>query len=283
MRALDGGWSYSWQGEYAPKFTQQYNTILKAIQNVYGAENVEYVAGVSYIEDGKYWQEAEAGIDEAVSRAADVDSIVLVVGENSYTEKPGDTHDLSLSQLQLKLATELIKTGKPLILVLSEGRPRIIDKIVDSLAGILLIYLPGNYGGDALADILIGNVNPSGKLSYTYPRYRNSIVNYWHKYSEEQTAQPGAYNYESDYNPLYEFGYGFSYTTFEYSDLKLSRTSFGIQENLNVSITVKNNGTVTGKEAVLVYVSDLYASVAPDMKRLRNFDKIELAPGESQV
>jgi beta-glucosidase len=181
------------------------------------------------------------------------------------------------------MAAAIVATGKKVVLVLNEGRPRIIEKFVDAVPAILQIYLPGNFGGEALADILIGKVNPSGKLPYTYPRYPHSLVNYWHKYSEEQTAQPGAYNYESDYSPLWEFGTGLSYTKFEYSALTLSSATLSGSGTLTVSVTVKNTGSVAGKEAVLLYTSDLYASTAPDVKRLRKFTKIELAVNQQQV
>ncbi len=283
MRTLDGGWSYSWQGDKTEKFTEQYNTILKAIQNEIGKNNVSYVSGVSYVEGGKYWEEKETGIQEAVVKASDVDYVVLCLGENSYTEKTGDLQDLSLSDLQIKLATDLAATGKPVILVLNEGRPRIISKFEANMAATVLVYLPGNFGGDALADILFGDVNPSGKLPVTYPRYSNSLINYWHKYSEEQDKAEGMYNYESDYSPQYEFGSGLSYTTFKYSDLKFSKNEITANENLQVSVTVTNTGKVAGKEAVLLYLSDLYASLAPDMKRLKGFDKINLQPGESKT
>lgn len=283
MRALNGGWSYSWQGEKAPQYTERYNTILEAIQNKIGANRVEYVAGVSYIEDEKYWAEKENGIKQAVAKARSCDYVVLCLGENSYCEKPGDLHDLSLSDLQIQLANELAATGKPIVLVLNEGRPRIIEKFVDKMNGIIMVYLPGNFGGDALADVLFGDVNPSGKLPYTYPRYPHSMVNYWHKYSEEQVRAEGMYDYESDYSPLYEFGHGLSYTTFEYSDITLSKTEMTENETITVSVDVKNTGNRVGKEAVLMYVSDLYASLAPDMKRLRAFEKIALEPGESKT
>ena len=283
MRTLDGGWSYSWQGEKTPKYAESYNTILEAIRNKIGAANVSYISGVSYVEGGKYWEEKETGIQDAVARAQDVDCIVLCLGENSYTEKPGDLQDLSLSDLQIKLATDLAATGKPVILVLNEGRPRIISKFEDKMAATVMAYLPGNFGGDALADILFGDINPSGKLPITYPRYSNSLTNYWHKYSEEQVKAEGMYNYESDYSPLYEFGHGLSYTTFKYSDLKLSKTEITADEILLVTITVTNTGKVAGKESVLLFLSDLYASLAPDMKRLKGFKKVNLQPGESKT
>ena len=283
MRTLNGGWSYSWLGDKAEQFTEKYNTIFEAIRNEVGEKNVSYAPGVSYVEGGKYWEEKEVNINEVVKKAKKADYIVLCLGENTYTEKPGDTHDLTLSDLQMKLANELASTGKPIILVLNEGRPRIYSKIDDKVAATVLTYLPGNFGGDALADILFGDVNPSGKLPYTYPRMVHSLINYWHKYSEEQVKDEGMYNYESDYSPMYEFGHGLSYTAFKYSDLKLSKKEITADENLTVSVTVTNTGVREGKEAVLLYLSDLYASLAPDMKRLKGFDKISLQPGESKT
>jgi beta-glucosidase len=188
-----------------------------------------------------------------------------------------------LSANQLRLAKELAKTGKPVILVLNEGRPRCISAVEPSMQAVVQTYLPGNYGGDALADILFGDVNPSGKLPYTYPSYPNSLVTYYHKPSEEQKRAQGAYIYESDYNPQYEFGHGLSYTTFEYSNLKVSKNEFSAGEVLTVSVDVKNSGNRIGKESVLLYSSDLYASITPDMKRLRRFSKISLEPGQTQT
>ena len=256
---------------------------MEAIRDVAGEKNVTYVPGVSYVEGGKYWEEKEVSIKEAVKKAKKADYIILCLGENTYTEKPGDLQDLSLSDLQIRMANELAATGKPVILVLNEGRPRIISRFEDKMAATVQTYLPGNFGGDALADVLFGNINPSGKLPYTYPRYSNSLINYWHKYSEEQVKSEGMYNYESDYSPQYEFGYGLSYTTFRYSDLKLSKNEITADENLTVSVTVTNIGNREGKETVLLYVSDLYASLAPDMKRLKGFDKINLKAGESKT
>jgi beta-glucosidase len=281
MRALDGGWSFSWQGGYPPEFAAKYLTIYQAIDARFGRANVRFAEGVAYNNSGKYWEEYEVSIAEAIEAANEVDYVIMAVGENSYSEKPGDLQDLTLSNLQLKLALALVRTGKPIILVLNEGRPRIIEKFVDDCAAVVHVYLPGNFGGEALADILLGKVNPSGKIPFTYPRYPHSLVNYWHKYSEEQTAQPGAYNYESDYSPLWEFGTGLSYTSFEYSALTLSSKIVKAEDVLTVSVIVGNTGKVRGKEAVLLFTSDLYATTAPDVKRLRKFTKIELEPGES--
>ncbi|MBU2913406.1 glycoside hydrolase family 3 N-terminal domain-containing protein [Reichenbachiella agariperforans] len=282
MRSLNGGWSYSWQGEKVEEFAAQYNTILEAIQNFNGKKNVTHVAGVSYVETGKYWEET-TDIPAAVQAAEKVDYIVLCLGENSYTEKPGDLHDLKISQNQIDLALALVKTGKPVILVLNEGRPRLIKDFAEGMDAIVQTYLPGNFGGDALADILFGKVNPSGKLPYTYPMYANTLVTYDHKPSEEQDKMEGMYDYESDFAVQFPFGYGLSYTTFEYSDLTVSSTSPSATDELTISVKVTNTGKVAGKEVVQLYISDLVASISPDMKRLRGFEKINLKAGESKT
>ncbi len=283
MRSLNGGWSYSWLGDKTEQYAGEYNSILEAVQNNIGAKNTIYSPGVAWVETGKYWEEKEISIKAAVRAARKADYILLCVGENSYTEKPGDTHDLALSDLQIELAKALQATGKPVILVLNQGRPRIINRIDEKSQAIVMAYLPGNFGGDAISDIIFGKQCPSGKLPFTYPKYPHSLVNYWHKYSEEQTRAEGMYNYESDYAPLYEFGHGLSYTSFEYSNLKLSKTKITEDETLEVSVDVRNTGKRDGKEAVLLYISDLYASLAPDMKRLKGFEKIELKAGESKT
>ena len=283
MRSLNGGWSYSWLGDKTEQYAGEYNTILEAVRKNAGEKNVIYSPGVAWVETGKYWEEKEISIKAAVRAARKADYILLCLGENSYTEKPGDTHDLALSDLQIALAKALQATGKPVILVLNQGRPRIINRIDEKSKAILMSYLPGNFGGDAIADVIFGKQNPSGKLPYTYPKYPHSHVNYWHKYSEEQTRAEGMYNYESDYSPLYEFGHGLSYTTFEYSNLKLSKTKVTEDETLEESVEVRNTGKRNGKEAVLLYLSDLYASLAPDMKRLKGFEKIELKAGETKT
>jgi beta-glucosidase len=283
MRVLNGGWTYSWQGEKTDHYAQQYNTILEAIQHKVGAVNVKYVPGVSYVEGGHYYEDKEDRFGEAIRQAKNVDVVVLCLGENSYTEKPGDLNDLTLSHNQLNLAKELAKTGKPVVMVLSEGRPRCISAIEPLMAGIVLTYLPGNYGGDALADILFGDVNPSGKLPYTYPSYPNSLVTYYHKPAEEQKRAEGAYIYESDYNPQYEFGFGLSYTSFEYSNLRISSETIDKNKPVEIFVDIMNTGSRSGKEVVMLYTSDLYASITPDVKRLRRFTKIELEPGEKKT
>ncbi|MCV9385517.1 glycoside hydrolase family 3 N-terminal domain-containing protein [Reichenbachiella ulvae] len=282
MRSLNGGWTYSWQGDKVEEFAGEYNTILEAIENINGKNNTTFSTGVSYIETGKYWEETK-DINSAVSAAKGSDLIVLCLGENSYTEKPGDLHDLTISSNQIELTKALAKTGKPIVLVLNEGRPRLIKDIEPLVDAVVQTYLPGNFGGDALADILFGKVNPSGKLPYTYPMYANTLVTYDHKPSEEQNKMEGVYDYESDFAIQYPFGFGLSYTTFSYQNLKLSKDELGADEEFTVSIEVSNTGDVEGKEVVQLFVSDHYASITPDVKRLRGFEKIALKPGETQT
>jgi len=278
MRSLNGGWTYTWQGNMTNEIAPQYNTILEAITNRFGKENVTYVQGVAYKEKGQYYEDTLTGIDAAVQVAANADYVLLCIGENSYTETPGNLVDLELSDNQLALANAMIKTGKPVILVLNEGRPRIISRIEPGAAAILNVYLPGNYGGNALADILTGDVNPSGKLPLTYPRYTNILVSYIHKPSEGDTNPQGG-----TFQPQWPFGYGLSYTSFAYSDLSISKNSFSPDEAATVTVTVKNTGNRDGKEVVQLYVSDLLASFTPDVKRLRGFEKVDLKVGESKT
>jgi beta-glucosidase len=275
MRCLNGGWTYTWQGDRTDELGQQYNTILEAVVNKFGKDKVNYVQGVAYKERGFYFQDSIVNIDAAVQAATNADYILLCIGENSYTETPGNLEDLNLSDNQIALANALIKTGKPVIFVLSEGRPRIISKIEPGAAAILHIYLPGNYGGDALAATLSGDVNPSGKLPITYPRYPNSIVGYIHKPSEgEGNPQGGAFT------PQFPFGFGLSYTNFVYSNLTINKNSFTPDETATISVTIRNVGTRDGKEVVQLYISDLQGSFTPDVKRLRGFEKLDIKGAE---
>ena len=278
MRTLNGGWTYTWQGEKTDEYAEKYNTILEAVQKKLGPVNVTYEEGVAYNMKGQYFEDSVVNIDAAVKAAASVDYILLCIGENSYTETPGNLNDLTLSDNQLLLAQAMIKTGKPVIFLLNEGRPRIIRSIEPGAAAILDMYLPSNFGADALADILTGDVNPSGKLPITYPRYTNSLAGYIHKPSEGNGNPQG-----SDFFPQYQFGYGLSYTTFEYSDIKINKKSFSPDETATINVTVKNTGNREGKEVVQLFVSDLVASLTPDVKRLRGFEKIDLNPGESKT
>ena len=283
MRCLDGGWSYTWQGHRADEFAGKYNTIYEAFCNEYGKENVILNQGVTYNEKGKYWEENEPDIDAAVAAAKDADVIVACIGENSYTETPGNLTDLWLSENQRNLVKELAKTGKPVVLVLNEGRPRLIADIEPLAKGIIDIFLPGNYGGDALAQLVAGKQNFSGKMPYTYPKEINSLANYDFKKSEEVGTMEGAYDYNAKITQQWGFGYGLSYTSYKYSNLKVSQSDFRHCDIIKVSVDVKNTGKVAGKESVLLFSSDLISSMVPDGRRLRAFDKIELQPGETKT
>lgn len=283
MRCLDGGWSYTWQGHRADEFAGKYNTIYEAFCNEYGKENVILNQGVTYNEKGKYWEENEPQIQEAVAAAKDADVIVACIGENSYTETPGNLTDLWLSENQRNLVKALAQTGKPVILVLNEGRPRLIADIEPLAQGIINILIPGNMGGDALANLVSGKSNFSGKMPYTYPKEINSLANYDFKKSEEVGTMEGAYDYNAKITQQWGFGYGLSYTSYKYSNLKVSQSDFRHGDIIKVSVDVKNTGKVAGKESVLLFSSDLIASMVPDGRRLRAFDKVELQPGETKT
>ena len=310
MNSLNGAWTYNWQGKYTDMYVdgvpanlmstvekegnmnskvvkdnlnpKAYNTIYEAFSKFYGEENISFLPGVSYKENGSFYDMTEDDIQKVVDAAKYHDYVLLCLGENCYTEKPGDLNDLNLHKLQLKLANKLSKCGKPLILVLNMGRPRLISEIEPFMSAVLNIYLPGNLGADALVDIINGKVNPSGKLPYTYPAFPNSLTTYYYKPSEVQNNSQGAYNYVGELNNLYEFGYGLSYTNFEYKDITLDNDSLNADDSLNISLTVYNSGGVDGHEVVQVYVSDLFASITPDNKRLRAFDKVFIKSGESK-
>lgn len=283
MRCLNGGWSYTWQGHRADEFAGKYNSIYEAFCNEYGKENVILNQGVTYNEKGKYWEENEPQIQEAVAAAKDADVIVACIGENSYTETPGNLTDLWLSENQRNLVKALAQTGKPVILVLNEGRPRLIADIEPLAQGIINILIPGNMGGDALANLVSGKSNFSGKMPYTYPKEINSLANYDFKKSEEVGTMEGAYDYNAKITQQWGFGYGLSYTTYKYSNLKVSQSDFRHGDIIKVSVDVKNTGKVAGKESVLLFSSDLIASMVPDGRRLRAFDKVELQPGETKT
>ena len=283
MRCLDGGWSYTWQGHRADEFAGKYNTIYEAFCNEYGKENVILNQGVTYNEKGKYWEENEPNIEAAVAAAKDADVIVACIGENSYTETPGNLTDLWLSENQRNLVKALAKTGKPIILVLNEGRPRLIADIEPLAKAVIDIFLPGNYGGDALAQLMAGKQNFSGKMPYTYPKEINSLANYDFKKSEEMGTMEGAYDYNAKITQQWGFGQGLSYTTYQYSNLKVAQKAFRHGDVIRVSVDVKNIGKVAGKESVLLFSSDLIASMVPDGRRLRAFDKVELQPGETKT
>ncbi|MFR9528033.1 MAG: glycoside hydrolase family 3 N-terminal domain-containing protein, partial [Rikenellaceae bacterium] len=285
MRTLNGGWSYSWQGDKADQCAGAYNTIYEAMVNKFGKKNVVMEQGVTYKTTPKalWWEENEPDIAAAVRAARGVDVIVACIGENSYCETPGNLNDLHLSTAQSDLVKALAKTGKPIVLILNEGRPRIIRDLVPMADAVVDIMLPGNYGGDALADLLVGDANFSAKLPFTYPRHINSIMTYDYKPCENIGQMDGNYNYDSVMDVEWEFGHGLSYTTYEYSNLNVDKAEFGAGDTLTISVDVTNSGKVAGKEPVLLFSSDLVASVSPDNKRLRGFTKIALEPGQTQT
>ncbi|MBQ8223776.1 MAG: glycoside hydrolase family 3 C-terminal domain-containing protein [Bacteroides sp.] len=283
MRCLNGGWTYTWQGHLTNLFTAEHNTILEAMQQKFGKGNIVYEPGITYNEAGAYWEENAPQIGKAVAAARGVDVIVACIGENSYCETPGNLTDLTLSRNQLDLVQALAKTGKPIVLILSEGRPRLINEIEPLAQAVVDIILPGNYGGNALANLLAGEANFSGKLPFTYPKDNGSLTTYDYKVSEQVGTMAGAYDYNAVVDVQWAFGYGLSYTTFEYSNLKVSKNNFTAADELTFTVDVKNTGKRVGKEAVLLFSSDLLASLTPDSRRLRAFDKVELQPGETKT
>lgn len=285
MRCLNGGWSYSWQGHCADEFAGAYNTIYEALCNKFGKDNITYEPGVTYApyKNDNWWEENPVEIEKAVAAAANADVIIACIGENSYCETPGNLNDLTLSANQRNLVKALAATGKPVILVLNEGRPRIINDIEPLAKAVVHVMLPGNYGGDALANLLAGDVNFSGKLPYTYPKYINSLATYDYKPCENVGQMAGNYNYDAVMDVQWPFGFGLSYTSYAYSNLKVDKSSFAPGDVITVSVDVTNTGSVEGKESVLLYSSDLVASSTPDIKRLRGFDKISLKPGETKT
>jgi beta-glucosidase len=283
MRCLNGGWSYTWQGSNAEDLSERYNTIYEALCNKYGQENVILEQGVTYNEKGQYFEENTPQIEKAVKAAANADIIVACIGENSYTETPGNLTDLWLSENQRNLIKALSETKKPIILILNEGRPRLIADIEPLAKAVIDILIPGNYGADALANLISGEANFSAKMPYTYPKEINSLNTYDYKVSEEVGTMAGAYNYDAKVSLQWPFGYGLSYTTYEYSNLRVDKTEFNAEDLLTIKVDVKNTGNRAGKEPVLLYTSDLVASIVPDNKRLRDFTKIALEPGETKT
>jgi beta-glucosidase len=283
MRGLNGGWSYTWQGSGTEKFTERFNTILEALQNKFGKENIVYEPGVTYNETAFWTEENEPEIEKAVAAVAQADYIVVCIGENSYCETTGNIPNLFISPNQASLVKALAKTGKPVVIILNEGRPRVIADLVPMAGAIVNVMLPGNYGGDALANLLAGDVNFSGKLSYTYPSCCNGYTTYDYKVCEVRSTTEGAYDYFANTNIQWPFGYGLSYTEFGYDNLKTDKTSFTADDVLTFTVDVTNKGTMAGKESVLLYSSDLYASLMPDNRRLRAFEKISLQPGETKT
>ena len=283
MRCLNGGWSYSWQGHLTDRFASKYNTIYKALVNKFGKKNIVLEQGVTYPAEGAYHEENEPEIEKAVAAASGVDVIVACIGENSYCETPGNLSDLAVSENQRNLVKALAATGKPVVLILNGGRPRIISDIEPLADAIVNILLPGNFGGDALANILAGDTNPSGKMPYTYPRHQAELTTYDYRVSEEMDKMEGAYDYDAVVSVQWPFGYGLSYTTFKYDNLRCSHSEFGVNDNLMFTIDVTNTGNCTGKEVVMLFSRDMVASLTPDNRRLRAFEKVELKPGETKT
>ena len=285
MRCLNGGWSYSWQGHLADECAGAYNTIYESLCNKYGKENIIYEPGVTYApyKNDNWWEENQPEIEKSVAAASRADVIIACIGENSYCETPGNLSNLTMSENQRNLVKALAATGKPVILILNQGRPRIINDIVPLAKAVINVMLPGNYGGDALANLLAGDANFSGKMPFTYPKYINALANYDYKPCENMGQMGGNYNYDSVMDVQWNFGDGLSYTTYNYSNLKIDKTSFTADDVLTVSVDVTNTGKVAGKESVLLYSKDLVASSTPDNIRLRNFEKVALNPGETKT
>ena len=283
MRCLNGGWSYSWQGHLTDRFASKYNTIYKALVNKFGKKNIVLEQGVTYPAEGAYHEENEPEIEKAVAAASGVDVIVACIGENSYCETPGNLSDLAVSENQRNLVKALAATGKPVVLILNGGRPRIISDIEPLADAIVNILLLGNFGGDALANILAGDTNPSGKMPYTYPRHQAELTTYDYRVSEEMDKMEGAYDYDAVVSVQWAFGYGLSYTTFKYDNFRCSKSEFGVNDDLVFTIDVTNTGNCSGKEVVMLFSRDMVASLTPDNRRLRAFEKVELKPGETKT
>jgi beta-glucosidase len=287
IRALNGGWTYSWQGDVATDYGASFQTIQEEIASVNGENATIFLPGLAYNKSGHYRQEYEDRIEEAIAAAKNVDVILCIIGENSYAGKPGDLTDLELSPRQQDLVRRLSTVGKPIVLILNEGRPRIVTPIAGLASAIVDIMLPGNYGAEALSSLLFGKSNFIGKLPFSYPKNRHNLMTYIHKRSEISYPHEGdgSFNYPSSYDPIWPFGHGLSYTTFKYQTLTVSSPIWDPSKDkeLNVTVSVKNTGNYSGTETVLLYSADLYASVSPDVRRLRKFTSVTLDPGDSAL
>ena len=283
MRCLNGGWSYSWQGHITDRFASRYNTIYEALCNKFGKDRIVLEQGVTYPAEGAYYEENEPEIEKAVEAAGDADIILACIGENSYCETPGNLSDLALSANQRNLVKALAATGKPIVLVINGGRPRIINDIEPLADGILDVLLPGNFGGDALANILTGDANPSAKMPYTYPKNQAELTTYDYRVSEETDKMEGAYDYDAVVSVQWPFGFGLRYTTFKYDNFACSKTEFDADDTLLFTVDVTNTGSAVGKEVVMLFSRDMVASLTPENRRLRAFRKVELQPGETKT
>jgi beta-glucosidase len=267
---LNNGWTYTWQGDRATAYPKDHATILKAIQDKIGAANVTYAPGTTYDHD--------VDIAKATEAASKADAVVICAGEWAYAETPGNITDLTLPDAQLYLVRKIAETKKPVILVLTEGRPRLISRVAEAAKAIVMAYNPSNEGGQAIADVLFGDVNPSGKLPITYPRFSDRLFTYDHKVFEGEDWGEG----KAQAAPQFEFGSGLSYTTYSYSDLHVAPATASGNQTIQVEVTVKNSGERAGKEVVQLYLSKRFASVTPPLKRLKRFAKVSLQPGESR-
>ncbi len=283
MRSLNGGWTYTWQGAETDRYAEKFNTVYEAMCNRFGTDNIIYVPTVTFRTKGNFEGEDVADFNVAKEAANQADIIMVCIGENSYCETPGNLTDLRLSENQRNLVKTLAETGKPLLLIINEGRPRIISDIEPLANSVVDIMLPGNMGGDALARLLAGDVNFSAKLPFTYPREINSLVTYDYKVSEEVGKMEGVYDYDARVNVQWPFGYGKSYTTYEYSNIRADKTNFTYSDILNFAVDVENTGKMDGIEPVLLFSSDEVASVVPDNKRLRAFETVPLKVGEKRT
>jgi beta-glucosidase len=270
LTTLNGAWTYTWQGTSSEYFSADQSTILKAMQQ--RDPNIVYRKGTDFLSNGQ-------DIADAVEAGRDADYIVVCLGEDAYAETPGNIDDLELPEVQQKLVIELSKLNKPIVAILTEGRPRIIRKIEPLLSSIVMAYWPGSQGGRAIADVIFGDYNPSGKLPITYPRFANAITTYDHKYLDEGVERVDPYSYSYEFNPQFSFGYGLSYTTFKYSEIVFSSDTLKANRPIIIKLTVTNTGNMPGKETVEIYSSDLVASITPSVKRLRKFQKVFINPG----
>jgi beta-glucosidase len=267
LSVLNSGWTITWQGNEEQLYPSEENTVLEALQNKLGTDNVSYNEGSTFDE--------LIDVKEAIKAAEKADVIIACLGESAYCESPGSINDLTLDEAQLSLVEELSATGKPIVLVMLEGRPRLINRIADKCQAVIVGFLPGMKGGDAIAEVIIGDVNPSGKLPVTYPNTPNGLMCYDYKPMEDFDV--------NHYTPQWPFGYGLSYTTFKYFDLKLSDEEINNGDEVKVTVSVKNTGSRKGKEVVQLYLCDLFGSVSRPVKQLKGFEKIELEPGEVKL